>query len=115
MGERSLADLDSEFVFGRADAALLAELKEFWLKHDDAYRSELLACRPLPQGDEGSQRTAQRAIRRQPGAIVREADGTIVWVVFVMLRELDPDLGLGSHAYFQQLQGKVFEAGKPAL
>lgn len=107
MGERSLADLDSEFVFGRADAALLAELKEFWLKHDDAYHAELLACRPLPQEKESSQRTAQRAIRRQPGAIVREADGTIVGVVFVLLRELDPDLELGSHAYFLRIYSSL--------
>ena len=42
-------------------------------------------------------------LRRQPGAIARNQEGSIIGVVFVVLRELDAHLNLGSHAYFQRM------------
>ena len=42
-------------------------------------------------------------LKRQPGAIARNQEGSIVGVVFVVLRELEAHLNLGSHAYFQRM------------
>ena len=42
-------------------------------------------------------------LRRQPGAIARNQEGSIIGVVFVVLRELEAHLNLGSHAYFQRM------------
>ena len=45
----------------------------------------------------------KRIISRQPAAISRDHSGAINGIVFVVLRELDDSLGLGSHAYFQRM------------
>ncbi len=45
----------------------------------------------------------KKPISRQPAAISRDQSGAIDGIVFVVLRELESSLDLGSHAYFQRM------------
>ena len=45
----------------------------------------------------------KKPISRQPAAISRDQSGEINGIVFVVLRELETALELGSHAYFQRM------------
>ena len=45
----------------------------------------------------------EKTISRQAAAISRNKSGAIDGIMFVVLRELDDSLGLGSHAYFQRM------------
>ena len=103
MGGWSLADPQIEFVFGRVDDALKAELQAFWLKHQVAYQSEIKAFRVLSDSEFTPLSVQPRPPSRQPAAIARSTGGEIVGIIYVVLRELDPSLGFGSHAYFQRM------------
>jgi hypothetical protein len=103
MGARSLADPQIEFVFGRVDDALKAELQAFWLKHRVAYQSEIKAFRVLSGSEFTPLSLRPRPLSHQPAAIARSNEGEIVGIVFVVLSELSPSLDLGSHAYFQRM------------
>jgi len=99
----SLADPQIEFVFGRVDDALKAELQAFWLKHQGDFHSEIMAFRVLSDSEFTTSSLQPRPLRRQPAAIARSAEGEIIGIIFMVLRELEPSLGLGSHAYFQRM------------
>jgi len=103
MGAWNLADPQIEFVFGRVDDALKAELQAFWLKHQGAYQSEIKAFRALSDRKLAPLSLLPRPLCRQPATIARSASGEVIGIVFVVLRELEPSLGLGSHAYFQRM------------
>jgi hypothetical protein len=45
----------------------------------------------------------KKPISRQPAAISRDQTGAINGIIFVVLRELETALELGSHAYFQRM------------
>ena len=45
----------------------------------------------------------KKPLLRQPAAVSRDQSGVINGIMFVVLRELDDSLGLGSHAYFQRM------------
>lgn len=45
----------------------------------------------------------KKRISRQPAAISRDQSGVINGIVFVVLREIETSLELGSHAYFQRM------------
>ena len=45
----------------------------------------------------------KKPISRQPASISRDQSGAINGIVFVVLRELEASLELGSHAYFQRM------------
>jgi hypothetical protein len=103
MRAQSLADPQIEFVFGRIDDKLRGELQVFWLKHLGIYRAEIKAFRTVSGSKLSPFNVPQRSPRRQPAAICRDTDGTIVGIVFVVLRELQPEIGFGTHAYFQRM------------
>lgn len=93
-----------EFVFGSLDKALAAELIDFWNLNQASYQEELKSFRS--HGDLSEiepQLIKQKVLKRQPGAIARNQEGSIVGVVFVVLRQLEAHLNLGSHAYFQRM------------
>lgn len=93
-----------EFVFGSLDKALAAELIDFWNLNQASYQEELKSFRS--HGDLSEiepQLIKQKVLKRQPGAIARNQEGSIVGVVFVVLRQLEAHLNLGSHAYFQRI------------
>jgi hypothetical protein len=99
----NLADPQIEFVFGRVDDALKAELQAFWLKHQGAYQSEIKAFRALSDRELTPLSLLPRPLRRQPATIARSAAGEVIGIIFVVLRELEPSLDLGSHAYFLRI------------
>jgi hypothetical protein len=93
-----------EFVFGSLDKALTAELIDFWNLNQASYQEELKSFRS--HGDLSEiepQLIKQKVLKRQPGAIARNQEGSIVGVVFVVLRELEAHLNLRSHAYFHRI------------
>jgi hypothetical protein len=93
-----------EFVFGSLDKALAAELIVFWNLNQASYQKELKSFRS--HGDLSEiepQLIKQKVLKRQPGAIARNQEGSIVGVVFVVLSQLEAHLNLGSHAYFQRM------------
>ena len=99
----SLADPQVEFVFGRVDDALKAELQAFWAMYGDAYRAEMKASSAVGEGNNMLLNPSQRTLRRQPGAIARSEKGDIIGIVFVLLRKVSYELKLGTHAYFQRM------------
>jgi len=93
-----------EYVFGSLDKALAAELFDFWNLNQASYQAELKSFRS--HGDLSEIEpllSKQKVLRRQPGAIARNQEGSIIGVVFVVFRELEAHLNLGSHAYFQRM------------
>ena len=93
-----------EFVVGSLDKALAAELIDFWNLNQASYQEELKSFRSHGDFSEiEPQLIKQKVLKRQPGAIARNQEGSIVGVVFVVLRELEAHLNLGSHAYFQRM------------
>ena len=98
-----LADPQIEFVFGRVDDALKAELQAFWAMHGDAYRAEMKVFSAVSVNSDLPLKPSQRPLRRQPGAIARSEGGDIIGIVFVFLREVSDELMIGTHAYFQRM------------
>ena len=93
-----------EFVFGEVTDQLRSELKVFWKQHGQAYQEELRSFR-LASSSHAAQHfdPLKKPILRQPAAVSRDQSGVINGIMFVVLRELEDSLGLGSHAYFQRM------------
>mgnify|MGYP001159738534 FL=1 len=94
-----------EFVFGEVTDQLRSELKVFWKQHGQAYQEEL---RSFSVGSSHSHALQpadppKKPLLRQPAAVSRDQSGVINGIMFVVLRELEDSLGLGSHAYFQRM------------
>lgn len=99
-----MCEFSVEYVFGSVDKALATELFDFWNLNQAVYQTELKSFRS--HGDLSEIEPLlikQKVLKRQPGAIARNQEGSIVGVVFVVLRELEAHLNLGSHAYFQRM------------
>ena len=99
-----MADPRIEFVFGEVTDQLRSELKAFWKQHGQAYQEELRSFR-LASSSNRLQHfdRLNKPLLRQPAAVSRDQSGVINGIMFVVLRELDDSLGLGSHAYFQRM------------
>ena len=99
-----MCEFSVEYVFGSLDKALAAELFDFWNLNQASYQAELKSFRSV-KDSAGIEPLfgKQKVLKRQPGAIARNQVGSIVGVVFVVLRELEAQLNLGSHAYFQRM------------
>ena len=92
-----------EFVFGQVNDQLKGELKAFWKQHGTDYLEELRSFRIASRNGRGvveQMDLLSKPISRQPAAISRDQSGAINGIVFVILRELEDLLELGSHAYF---------------
>ena len=100
-----MADPRIEFVFGEVDNQLKRELNAFWGQHGNAYQEELRSFGIASKNSDGFKQMnlLKKPISRQPAAISRDQSGAINGIVFVVLRELETSLDLGSHAYFQRM------------
>ena len=99
-----MADPRIEFVFGEVNDQLRSELKAFWKQHGQAYQEELRSFRVASESHTAEHvGSLKRPLLRQPAAISRDQSGVINGIVFVVLRELEASLELGSHAYFQRM------------
>ena len=85
-----MCEFSVEFVFGSADKALAAELFDFWNLNQASYQAELKSFRSV-RDSAGIEPlfVKQKVLKRQPGAIARNQEGSIVGVVFIVLRELE--------------------------
>ena len=75
----------------------------FWKQNNKGYQEELKSFRAERGNKLKRMNPPQKAISRQPAAISRNQSGTIDGIVFVVLREMETSLDLGSHAYFQRM------------
>ena len=100
-----MTDHRIEFVFGEVNDQLKRELRAFWIQHGNSYQEELRSFRigSRKSHDLKQMDLLKRPISRQPAAISRDQSGAISGIVFVVLRELEDSLGLGTHAYFQRM------------
>ncbi len=98
-----MTDPRIEFVFGEVNNQLKRELRSFWSQHGNAYQEEMKSFRAETANNQRSMDLLKKPISRQPAAISRDQSGEINGIVFVVLRELETSLGLGSHAYFQRM------------
>ena len=98
-----MTDHRIEFVFGEVNDQLKRELRAFWSQHGNAYQEEMKSFRTETGNKQKSMVPPKKPISRQPAAISRDQSGEINGIVFVVLRELEASLGLGSHAYFQRM------------
>ena len=103
MRVRNLTESRIEFVFGQVNDQLKGELKDFWRQHGTDYLEELRSFRIASRNGRGvveQMDLLRKPILRKPAAISRDQSGAINGIVFVILRELEDLLELGSHAYF---------------
>ena len=100
-----MTDPRIEFVFGEVNDQLRSELRAFWSQHGITYQKELRSFRIASRNSHGLEQMdlLKKPISQQPAAISRDQSGEINGIVFVVLRELEASLGLGSHAYFQRM------------
>ena len=100
-----MTDPRIEFVFGEVNDQLKRELRAFWSQYGNAYQEELRSFRVASRNSHGLKQMdlLKKPVSRQPAAISRDQSGAINGIVFVVLRELEDSLGLGSHAYFQRM------------
>ena len=106
MRVRILTESRIEFVFGQVNDQLKGELKAFWSQHGKAYQEELSSFRIALRNSHGvveQMDLLKKPISRQTAAISRDQSGAINGIAFVVLRELEDSLALGSHAYFQRM------------
>ena len=105
MRVQTLTEPRIEFVFGKVNDQLKRELRAFWSQHGNAYQQELRSFRIASRNSDGLKQMdlLKKPISRQPAAISRDQTGAINGIVFVVLRELEDSLGLGTHAYFQRM------------
>ena len=90
-------------MFGEVNNQLKRELRAFWSQHGNAYQEELKSFRADSGNNQKRMGLLKKPISRQPAAISRNQSGAINGIVFVVLRELETSLDLGSHAYFQRM------------
>ena len=100
-----MTDPRIEFVFGEVNIQLKRELRAFWSQYGNAYQEELRSFRIASRNSDGLKQMdlLKKPISRQPAAISRDQLGVINGIVFVVLRELEESLELGTHAYFQRM------------
>ena len=100
-----MTDPRIEFVFGEVNNQLKRELRAFWSQHGKEYQEELGFFRIASRNNHYLEQMdlLKKPILRQPAAISRDQSGAINGIVFVVLRELETSLDLGSHAYFQRM------------
>ena len=100
-----MTDPRIEFVFGEVDDQLKCELRAFWIQYGNSYQRELRSFRIASNKSHVLKQIdlSKKPISRQPAAISRDQSGAISGIVFVVLRELEDSLGLGTHAYFQRM------------
>ena len=103
MRVQNLTDPRIEFVFGAVNNQLKREMRAFWSQHGKEYQEELKSFRAETANNQRSMDLLKKPISRQPAAISRDQSGAINGIVFVVLRELETSLHLGSHAYFQRM------------
>lgn len=96
-------DREPECVLGFVDDQLRSELQAFWSKHQKPFQAELKAFRALHGDSSTLFHQSERPLSRHPAVIARDEEGGIVGIVFVVLREIDSSLNLGTHAYFQRM------------
>ena len=111
-----MTDPRIEFVFGEVNDQLRRELRAFWGQHNNAYQEELRSFRVASGQVHALERMdgSKKPISRQPAAIARDHSGNVNGIVFVVLRELEDSLELGTHAYFQRMY-IVPESRQPRL
>ncbi len=90
-------------MFGEANNQLKRELRAFWSQHGNAYQEEMKSFRAEIANNQKSMVPLKKPISRQPAVISRDQTGAINGIAFVVLRELETSLDLGSHAYFQRM------------
>ena len=98
-----MTDPRIEFVFGEVNNQLKRELRAFWSQHGKEYQEELKSFRTTLSNKQKRMGLLKKPISRQPAAISRDQSGEINGIVFVVFRELEDSLGLGTHAYFQRM------------
>ena len=98
-----MTDPRIEFVFGEVNIQLKRELRAFWSQYGNAYQEEMMSFRAETVNNQRSMDLLKKPISRQPAVISRDQTGAINGIVFVVLRELESSLDLGSHAYFQRM------------
>ena len=100
-----MTDFRIEFVFGEMNNGLRDDLKAFWSQYGYAYQQELRSFRIASRSSHGLEQIdlLKKPISRQPAVISRDQTGAINGTAFVVLRELETSLDLGSHAYFQRM------------
>ncbi|ABM79431.1 hypothetical protein [Prochlorococcus marinus] len=98
-----MTDLRVEFVFGEVNDQLKRELNAFWMQHSKRYQEELKSFRAAFDNNQKRMGPLKKPISRQPAAISRDQSGAIDGIVFVVLREMETSLDIGSHAYFQRM------------
>ena len=100
-----MTDPTIEFVFGGVNDQLKGELNAFWRKRENAYQEELISFRIKSRNGHDFEHTdlLKKSISQHPAAISRDQSGAINGILFVVLRELETSLDLGSHAYFQRM------------
>ena len=105
MRVQNLTDPRIEFVFGEGNNQLKRELRAFWRQHGNAYQEELSSFRIASTNSHALKPMGlpKKPISRQPAAISRDQTGAINGIIFVVLRELEDSLGLGTHAYFSRI------------
>ena len=116
MRVQTLTEPRIEFVFGEVNDQLKRELRAFWSQHGYAYQQELRSFRIASRHSHGLEQInlLKKPISRQPAAISCDQSGAINGIVFVVLRELETSLDLGSHAYFQRMY-VISESRNPRL
>ena len=116
MRAQSLTEHRLEFVFGEFNDQLKRELRAFWRQHDNGYQEELRSFSISSSNSNGLKQIdlLKKPISRQPAVISRDQSGAINGIVFVVLRELEDSLDLGTHAYFQRMY-IVPESRQPRL
>ena len=103
MRAQKLTEPCIEFVFGQVNDQLKGELNTFWKQNSKNYQLELRSFHSRTGKKSTNMGPTKKTISRQPAAISRNQSGAIDGIMFVILRELDDSLGLGSHAYFQRM------------
>jgi hypothetical protein len=96
-------DREPECVLGCVDNQLRSELQAFWRQHQEPFQAELKSFCALHAGSAALFSQPKRPLSRHPAVIFRDETGSIIGIVFVALREIDPSLKLGTHAYFQRM------------
>ena len=94
-----MVDFRIKFVFRSIDDHLKSHLEIFWQENRQEYQQEMEMHRNKINHSQ-TKPQQKKALSRQPAAIAFDRSGKIVGIIFVLLRELDESLKLGSHAYF---------------
>lgn len=79
------------------------KLIRFWEANLSDYNSALESYQLQSRGESKTPVCIPKPIRREPACIALDENNDIVGLVFVVLRELDSSLNLGTHGYFQRM------------